>query len=111
MDGERDWHLCRAYNLALQLARGSVLFKLDADCWPEPDLDPSTLLRDDALCSFGSGPDGRLGQWILDRALVEAVGGFNEFLIGYGFDDKDLRARVMAVRGGEGPPYSRFSSG
>ena len=103
-DGERDWHLCRAYNLALQLARGSVLFKLDADCWPEPDLDPSLLIRDGIFCSFGSGADGRLGQWILDRALVEAVGGFNEFLIGYGFDDKDLRARVMAVRGGEGPP-------
>jgi len=111
VDGERDWHLCRAYNLALQLARGSVLFKLDADCWPEPDLDPSTLLRDDALCSFGSGPDGRLGQWILDRALVEAVGGFNEFLIGYGFDDKDLRARVMAFRGGEGPPLQPLQLG
>ena len=104
VDGERDWHLCRAYNLALQLACGDVLFKLDADCWPQPDLDPAALRRDGSLCSFGSGPDGRLGQWILDRSLLEAVGGFNEFLVGYGFDDKDLRARVMACCGGEGPP-------
>jgi hypothetical protein len=104
VDGERDWHLCRAYNLALQLACGDVLFKLDADCWPQPELDPAALRRDGSFCSFGSGPDGRLGQWILDRSLLEAVGGFNEFLVGYGFDDKDLRARVMARRGGEGPP-------
>jgi hypothetical protein len=104
VDGERDWHLCRAYNLALQLACGDVLFKLDADCWPQPDLDPAALRRDGSLCSFGSGPDGRLGQWILDRSLLEGVGGFNEFLVGYGFDDKDLRARVMARCGGEGPP-------
>ena len=82
VDGERDWHLCRAYNLGLQLACGDVLFNLDADCWPQPDLDPATLRRDGSLCSFGSGPDGRLGQWILDRSLLEAVGGFNEFLVG-----------------------------
>lgn len=104
VDGEREWHLCRAYNLALKLAEGVVLFKLDADCWLEPELDPQTLQREGAFCSFGSGPDGRLGQWILDRSLFETVGGFNELLTGYGFDDKDLRARVMAVRGGEGPP-------
>ena len=36
VDGERDWHLCRAYNLALQLARGSVLFKLDAIAGQSP---------------------------------------------------------------------------
>ena len=39
------------------------------------------------------------------------MGGFNEFLIGYGFDDKDLRARVMAVRGGEGPPLQPLQLG
>ena len=34
-DGECQWHLSRAYNLALRLAQGDRLFKLDADCWPE----------------------------------------------------------------------------
>ena len=36
VEGEPRWNLCRAYNLpAAKLARGDVLLKLDADCWPE----------------------------------------------------------------------------
>jgi hypothetical protein len=33
---------------------------------------------------------------LLERRFVEQVGGFNEVLLGYGFDDKDFRARVEA---------------
>ena len=29
--------------------------------------------------------------------LFEAVGGFNEVLVGYGFDDKDLKARLQSL--------------
>ena len=97
VDGEQRWNLCRAYNLAARLARGQLLLKLDADCWPE-QLDPGFVLADDeALCWFGSGPDGRLGQFLMPRTAFEAVGGFNEVLQGYGFDDKDLKARLMSL--------------
>ena len=34
------------------------------------------------------------GCW--SRRLVDQVGGFNEVLLGYGFDDKDFRSRVEA---------------
>ncbi|MCT0219119.1 glycosyltransferase family 2 protein [Synechococcus sp. CS-1329] len=94
VSGEDRWNLCRAYNFALAHARGTCLFKLDADCWPEALDHPDVLAGATPLCRFGSGPDGRLGQWIIDRVLVEQVGGFNEFLWGYGFDDKDLKARL-----------------
>ena len=93
VDGEQRWNLCRAYNLAARLARGRLLLKLDADCWPD-QFDPSLLTGVDArVCRFGSGPDGRLGQFLMHRSAFEAVGGFNEVLLGYGFDDKDLKAR------------------
>ncbi len=96
VEGESRWNLCRAYNLAAQLARGNVLLKLDADCWPE-QLDPKLLTSaEHQLCWFGSGPDGRLGQFLISRAAFEAVGGFNEVLLGYGFDDKDLKARLTS---------------
>jgi len=94
VNGERHWNLCRAYNFGLARARGSCLFKLDADCWPEELEHPEALAAGAVLCRFGSGPHGRLGQWIMDRTLVERVGGFNELLWGYGFDDKDLKARL-----------------
>ncbi len=94
VEGERHWHLCRAYNLAITLARGSCLLKLDADCWPLDLPQPEALAVAGVVCAFGSGEEGRLGQWFVDRSLVAAVGGYNEYLEGYGFDDKDFRARV-----------------
>ena len=48
------------------------------------------------MAAFCTGPDGRAGQWLLERRLVDQVGGFNEVLLGYGFDDKDFRSRVEA---------------
>jgi hypothetical protein len=106
VEGETRWNLCRAYNFALAQARGRRLLKLDADAWPTEAFDPGDpALRVSplagggeergGLCAFGSGPEGRKGQFLIDRELLEAVGGFNELLVGYGFDDKDLLARLL----------------
>ncbi len=99
VEGERRWNLCRAYNFALQQARGDCLFKLDADGWPEDLPAADALAVDGVVCCFGSGEDGRLGQFLVDRSLLEQVGGFNEYLWGYGFDDKDLKARLQGHAG------------
>ena len=105
VEGEAGWNLCRAYNFAVARARGDWILKLDADTWPMPDFDPvSAALRPSGEeqadpCAFGSGPEGRKGQFLLSRQLFVAVGGFNEHLIGYGFDDKDLQARLAVHRG------------
>lgn len=107
VEGETRWNLCRAYNFAFALARGDRLLKLDADAWPTARLDPADpSLRLPAageaagrLCAFGSGPDGRKGQFLIDQSLLAAVGGFNELLVGYGFDDKDLLARLLLWSG------------
>ncbi len=96
VEGESRWNLCRAYNLAARLARGNLLLKLDADCWPE-EFDPNLFNPSEhSLCWFGSGPDGRLGQFLISRSVFDEVGGFNEVLQGYGFDDKDLKARLVS---------------
>jgi hypothetical protein len=117
VEGERRWTLCRAYNFAIARSRGDRILKLDADCWPLQAFDPEAeLLRvpvaarlaevsegvpKTRLCAFGSGQEGQKGQFLIERALYEAVGGFNEFLIGYGFDDKDLRARLRLRLGND----------
>ncbi|MFL0789808.1 MAG: glycosyltransferase family 2 protein [Prochlorococcus sp.] len=95
--GESRWNLARAYNLAAVLAKGSLLLKLDADCWPGALVPEDILRAETSSCWFGSGPDGRLGQFLLHRKAFESVGGFNEVLIGYGFDDKDLKARLQSL--------------
>jgi hypothetical protein len=103
VEGETRWNLCRAYNFAFARAQGGQLLKLDADAWPTDALDPADpSLRvagggegQGLLCAFGSGPEGRKGQFLIDQRLLDAVGGFNELLVGYGFDDKDLLARLL----------------
>jgi hypothetical protein len=104
VEGETRWNLCRAYNFAFARARGERLLKLDADAWPTDLLDPGDpSLRlpvpGEPLCAFGSGPEGRKGQFLIDQGLLAAVGGFNERLVGYGFDDKDLLARLLLWSG------------
>ena len=97
VEGEERWNLCRAYNFAARLAIGMALLKLDADCWPEALNPESYLANSSQVCWFGSGPDGRLGQFLMHRGAFEKVGGFNEVLLGYGFDDKDLKARLLSL--------------
>jgi hypothetical protein len=107
VDGESRWNLSRAYNFGVKQSIGSCVLKMDADAWPTAAFDPQRLLRpipggamDSArqmgFCAFGSGPDGRKGQFLIDRDLFDLVGGFNELLMGYGFDDKDLRQRLQS---------------
>jgi hypothetical protein len=107
VEGERRWSLCRAYNFAIAHCRGDRILKLDADCWPLEAFDPEAeFLRTSKprLCAFGHGEEGQKGQFLIERALWEAVGGFNEVLIGYGFDDKDLRARLHLLLGRDPAP-------
>ncbi len=105
VEGEPSWNLCRAYNFAVARSRGDWILKLDADTWPTQDFDPMAVALGQSdqgqgdPCAFGSGPEGRKGQFLMSRQLFVAVGGFNEHLIGYGFDDKDLQARLAVHRG------------
>lgn len=109
VEGESRWNLCRAYNFAVARVSGDWVLKLDADAWPTEAFDPhlpALRLAGDsgggqagAVCAFGSGPEGRKGQFLIERALFESVGGFNELLVGYGFDDKDLLGRLLQRSG------------
>ncbi|WP_094555963.1 glycosyltransferase family 2 protein [Synechococcus sp. 1G10] len=98
VEGESRWNLCRAYNFALGQASGTWLLKLDADCWPTRELEPSALLAAGPVW-VGSGGEGRYGQFLMERSTFASVGGFNEYLRGWGFDDKDLRARLEVQQG------------
>ncbi|MEB3194861.1 MAG: glycosyltransferase family A protein [Cyanobacteriota bacterium] len=100
VEGEQRWNLCRAYNFAVAQATGDRVLKLDADAWPTQAFDPFGADGETGLvCAFGSGPEGRKGQFLMARGLFEAVGGFHELLVGYGFDDKDLMARLHQCTG------------
>ncbi|MEB3302077.1 MAG: glycosyltransferase family A protein [Cyanobacteriota bacterium] len=103
VEGETGWMPSRAYNFALSQARGDWLMRMDADCSPTLHLRPDALMAA-GLAWVGSGGEGRFGQFLIERATLEGVGGFNEYLSGWGFEDKDLRARLEVQQGlGLGP--------
>lgn len=93
VEGERRWQLTRAYNFAFGMASHEIVLKLDADCWinrprtAQIDLDPGTYLRS----AQGGGLNG---IFMIRRDDFFDVGGFNEYLCGYGHDDKDLYHRL-----------------
>ena len=93
VEGERRWNPARAYNFALAQAQGDWLIRMDADCWPTAAFVPEPLQQAGPLW-VGQGGEGRFGQFLIERRLFEAVGGFNEILRGWGFEDKDLRGRL-----------------
>ena len=94
VEGESQWNLCRAYNFAASQSTGTILLKLDADSWLDPALDVEQLLQQ-APIWLGAGSGGTAGQWLMERDAFDAVGGFNERMLSWGFDDKDLRARLV----------------
>jgi hypothetical protein len=104
VQGESLWQLTRACNLAISLARGSLILKLDADCWVDdepsawlPQLAPGTYQRS----ATGGGLNGIV---LIRRQDFLAVGGFHEGLQGYGHDDKDLYGRLDSVLNGAALP-------
>lgn len=100
VEGESRWNPSQAYNFAAAQACGDWLFRLDADCWVQ-DLDPDQLLRSDPADGWVAhrSQAGSLGEVLLRRELFFAVGGFNELMRGYGFEDKDLIYRLQAQAG------------
>jgi len=95
VEGEQTWNPARAYNFACFQARHAWLLRLDADCSPTPffRLAEATAI---SRVWVGSGPEGRFGQFLMPRSCFWAVGGFNEAMRGWGFEDKDLRSRLEA---------------
>jgi hypothetical protein len=98
VEGERRWNPSRAYNFAVAQSVGDWLIRMDADCWPTAAFDPESLLAE-APVWVGTGGEGRYGQFLMARQQFVAVGGFNEYMRGWGFEDKDLRARLEIQSG------------
>ena len=90
------WHLTRCYNLGLQVATGDLILKLDADVrlghqfFRYHPIEPGQFYAGDA-----HGMRAPLwGNTFAFREDLLKVNGWNERLIGYGWDDEDLYGRL-----------------
>lgn len=91
--GESSWNPSLAYNFSISLVKTEFVIRMDADCWPSLDFDPKSILRKGRVW-VGAGREGRYGQFLMPRDTFWGVGGFNEYMRGWGFEDKDLRFRL-----------------
>ncbi len=103
VDGAPRWILSQAFNTGFRVARFDTILKLDADI----------VLSEDFFARNGRpAREGFIaGNWrnvtsdqvhvngffFAPRAALAAVGGFNEFITTYGWDDDDLYGRLEKI--------------
>lgn len=102
VEGQVDWVLTRAYNVALQLATRSTVLKVDCDTWIASDFVDVHPLNGDTFCagdwtSIDAGPSNALhsnGILFAMRGDLLLVGGYDERIVTYGWDDTDIVSRL-----------------
>jgi Glycosyl transferase family 2 len=94
------FHMAHAKNAAHRLASGDILVNLDADNWFEPGFaeETASLFTRDArvIAGFGRYQRGCMGRIAIRRADFLALGGYDEELKGWGYEDADLARRAVS---------------
>jgi N-terminal domain of galactosyltransferase len=93
------WHLTKCYNLGLQVATGDLILKLDVDVkLKHLFFDRHPIARGQFYAGDLLGMRAPLwGDFLAFREDLLKVGGWNERLIGYGWDDEDLYNRLSQL--------------
>lgn len=98
-----DWALTRAYNLAAQFSVGEFLLKVDCDTFLQPGFFEKHPLPPKSTYYFvpwgsprNSNEERLRGVWFGNRADFFKVGGYDERIVRYGYEDRDLYDRFDA---------------
>lgn len=108
-DGQSEWILSRAYNLAARSAIYSRIMKVDCDTQLETDFFKSHPLPRDAFYAGnwrtlenGTSEDLHAnGLLYAFRDDFLSVGGYDERIATYGWDDSDIAERLAGIRRSE----------
>lgn len=97
--GQKFFHMAHAKNCAHRLATGDILCNLDADNFTGGRFVDHIYEQFEAgfellFSTTGTGSHGRV---VISRDRFFALGGYDEHLCGYGWDDNDLTARARAA--------------
>lgn len=104
VEGESDWVLTRAYNLGVRHAMFDYVFKVDCDYVVEEGAIIRHALAEKAGDVFFTGyymnardaNEMHLnGAMVVSRRRFWAVGGYDERVQSYGYDDEDLYKRLL----------------
>lgn len=99
VEGEPWWHLARALNVAFRMARYRRILKIDSDVSLEPGfldahpLEEGSFFAGNWRLARDENESHLNGSFLCWREDLLAVGGFDERLSNYGWDDCDLYGR------------------
>ena len=102
VEGEGAWVLSYAFNAGFRAAACNLVLKADADIVLAPDFFRRNTLAPDAFVAGNwrnvSDEQAHVnGFFLASRAALQAVGGFNEHITSYGWDDDDIYDRLTAA--------------
>lgn len=100
VDGESRWILSYAFNVGFRAARCNRILKTDADIVLAPDFFQKNRLDANSFIAgnWRTATEAQShvnGFFYLHKADLAAIGGFNEFITTYGWDDDDIYARLV----------------
>lgn len=91
------WKQGKAENLGIAEAAGPLILKLDADTYIPPDRIPALLTLAQGQFVTGRVAASQSGQALFWKADWAALGGYHEFMSGWGYDDCDFYRRLLAA--------------
>jgi hypothetical protein len=100
VENEKYWIQTQAYNLAAEFASGEILMKCDVDYRLDSKIEsvlniiPGEFCRGNWLAAKTENEKSINGFCLLYKSDFNSVGGYNEDLITYGFDDGDFYKRL-----------------
>lgn len=100
VSNQSEWILSRAYNLAAQFAKYTHLLKLDADIsiqnefFEKYKLSPGIFFAGNWECAKNINDMALSGSFFVSKNDFLGIGGFDERITSYGFDDNNLYNRL-----------------
>lgn len=112
VNGETFWSSGRAFNFAVSMAKYPIVLKMDADVLLDPDFFSKNTFTPNYLyttqeASWDSIPSGLAGLFLFDKIDFSKIGGFNEYMTGWGYEDVDFIERF--IKNGFKPKLIDFS--
>lgn len=117
VSGQTDWILSRAYNLAARFATFSRIVKVDCDTVLSPDFLEAHLLQRGMFYAgdwrqLHSGISNKLhanGLLYVHRDDFLGLGGYDERITTYGWDDSDISERLSRIRSFQPIAYNKIT--
>jgi predicted glycosyltransferase involved in capsule biosynthesis len=89
------WHLSKAYNIAIQLAKSDIIVKLDADYLLLDNFFEYHNIKEKEYVSGFGQYDSLCGFLMIHKKDFLSINGYNERIVTYGYDDDDLNQRLQ----------------